>query len=347
MSSTALSFMSSEEVSTRSIFSWRISFFEPLRSYRVSISRLAWLTALATSCMSTLHAMSKLFSAAIDPSGRLLTNFERDHSRPLGRREREEGIAQAGVDGNPVERHRHGVLELVVEHGLADDVALLRIEGEHEPCQERRRLLGREVEDGPARGVRLVGRVQEAHGELLAHFAESLEKAPRRTGQRLGRVALVDLVELGRVDPEVRAVGDDLLGRRALVLPAHLAALPQIDGALGLDVLPQALVLRHLRELGPQVDHLAVRRLERVHHLLELLRTRDDRQQEEREQRERKAHYLPRFAKYSGPTRISRGLAPWPGPMIRSCSIMSMKRAAFGYPSPRRRWRNEMDAARC
>ena len=37
-----------------------------------------------------------------------------------------------------------------------------------------------------------------------------------------------------------------------------------------------------------------------------------------------------RFCRYSGPTRISRGLAPWPGPMMWSCSIMSMNRAALG-----------------
>src|SRR5262249_34478924 len=36
------------------------------------------------------------------------------------------------------------------------------------------------------------------------------------------------------------------------------------------------------------------------------------------------------FSKYSGPTRVSRGLAPCPGPRMRSCSIMSMKRAALG-----------------
>jgi SAM-dependent methyltransferase len=44
----------------------------------------------------------------------------------------------------------------------------------------------------------------------------------------------------------------------------------------------------------------------------------------------RSAYARPDFSRYSGPTRISRGFAPWPGPMIRSCSIMSMKRAAFG-----------------
>jgi hypothetical protein len=40
--------------------------------------------------------------------------------------------------------------------------------------------------------------------------------------------------------------------------------------------------------------------------------------------------YFPCLARKSGPTRISRGFAPCPGPMMRSCSIMSMKRAALG-----------------
>src|SRR5207249_11592060 len=60
--------------------------------------------------------------------------------------------------------------------------------------------------------------------------------------------------------------------------------------------------------------------------------------------RPRPGHYLPRLARYSGPTRTSRGLAPSPGPMTRSCSIMSMNRAAFGYPSRIRRCRNEIEA---
>src|SRR5712691_3713430 len=149
--------------------------------------------------MSTLHAMSKLFSAAMTPptATRLLPDVEGDHRRPLGRREREEGITEAGVEREPVEGHRHGVLQLVVEHGLADEVAVLRVDREDESREQRGRLLGREVENGPARGVRLVGRVQKADGKLLAHLAETLQKAARGAGERLGRVALVDLVELG------------------------------------------------------------------------------------------------------------------------------------------------------
>src|SRR5262249_15745987 len=66
-------------------------------------------------------------------------------------------------------------------------------------------------------------------------------------------------------------VGHDLLWRRALVLPPHLAALLEIDGALGLDVLSEALVLRHLGEVGLEVVHLAVGRLEAIDDGVELL----------------------------------------------------------------------------
>src|SRR5262249_11430286 len=139
--------------------------------------------------MSTLHAMSKLFSAAMIspacvsvaraggyfPCGRLL-DVERNDRRPLGRREREEGITEGGVEDHPIERHGHRVLELVVEHGLADHV-VLGIEGEDEAGKKRRGLLGDEVEDGAARAVRLVGGIQEAHSEFLAHLAQALEKA--------------------------------------------------------------------------------------------------------------------------------------------------------------------------
>src|SRR5262249_48798187 len=124
-----------------------------------------------------------------------------------------------------------------------------------------------------------------------------------------------------------------LLGRWALVVPAHLAALLQVHGALGLDVLAEALVVGDLGELRAQVVDLPVRRLDPRHHLVQLLGRGHRRGAEQREggEAERAAGPpWPLLARYSAPTRISRGLAPWPGPMMRSCSIMSMKRAAFG-----------------
>src|SRR5205807_1932793 len=110
--------------------------------------------------------------------------------------------------------------------------------------------------------VARLGRVQEADGELGAEPAEPREEAPRRPGERLGRLAHVHLTERRRVDPELLAVGDDLLWRRLLVLPAELAALLEIDRALRRDRLIEALVERRLGELGAEVDHAAVRALE-------------------------------------------------------------------------------------
>src|SRR5881392_2041693 len=61
-------------------------------------------------------------------------------------------------------------------------------------------------------------------------------------GQRRRRVAHVGLVQRRRVHPELLAVRDDLLRRRLGVLPAELATLLEIDGALGRDGLVEALV---------------------------------------------------------------------------------------------------------
>ena len=157
--------------------------------------------------------------------------IERDDDGAGRRREDEERVGEAGVDRDLGEGHGHGVLELIVQHRLADDV-VLRIDAQHQSRQERRRVLGREVEHGTSGGVDLGGGIQEAHGELVAHAPEPGEEAAGGAGERLGGAALVHLVQLRRVDPERRAVGDDLLGRRARVLPAHLAALLEIDDAL-------------------------------------------------------------------------------------------------------------------
>src|SRR5439155_1626018 len=85
------------------------------------------------------------------------------------------------------------------------------------------------------------------------------------------RLAHVHLTERRRVDPELLAVGDDLLGRRLLVLPAELAALLQIDHALGGDGLVQALVEGVLRELGAEIRHAAVGRLDVAHEVVQAL----------------------------------------------------------------------------
>ena len=75
------------------------------------------------------------------------------------------------------------------------------------------------------------------------------------------------------------------------------------------------------------------RRAPKRPHLVEALGVGDrgDKQEEHAQTDGSGSHcYLPLFCKYSGPTRISRGLAPCPGPMMWSCSIMSMNRAALG-----------------
>src|SRR4030095_9543391 len=168
--------------------------------------------------------------------------------------------------------------------------------------------------------------------------------------ERLRRLALVHLVQLGRVDPEIHTVGHDLLRRGALVVPAELTALLEGDRALGLAVLAQAVCVRDLGELGLEVVDAAVGRFDPRDDFVERLRGggrgRGDQRRREREQEEGAPSHRPCLARYSGPTRISRGLAPCPGPMMWSCSIMSMKRAALGSPRARRLWRKEREAPR-
>ena len=131
------------------------------------------------------------------------------------------------------EAHGHRVLELVVDHRLAD-LPCSRIDGQDQPGQGGQRLLGREVEHLVA-----VARRAAAPGSGSARRSapqacpSPARKLPGGTGQRLGRRAHVHLVQRGRVDPERLAVGHDLLGRRLRVLPAQLAALLEIDGARG------------------------------------------------------------------------------------------------------------------
>ena len=166
------------------------------------------------------------------------------------------------------ELHGHRVLELVVDH-RPPHLPRARVEREDQPVHRGQRLLGREVEHDVAVAVARLGRVQEAHAEVLAHPAEPGQERAGRSGQRLRGGADVHLAQGRRVDPDGLAVGDDLLGRRVGVLPAQLAALLQIDGALGGDALVQALVERGLGELGLEVVDLAVGGLQTLDHLVE------------------------------------------------------------------------------
>src|SRR5262249_40108982 len=90
-----------------------------------------------------------------------------------------------------------------------------------------------------------------------------------RAGQRLGRLPDVDLVQLRRVDPELLAVGDDLLLRRLTVFPAQLAALLEIDRTLRGDRGVEALVERRLTELGLEIGHPPIRGLHATDDLVE------------------------------------------------------------------------------
>src|SRR5438309_362503 len=194
-------------------------------------------------------------------AGRVFPSSQRHGGDPLRGHEREEPIGQARVDRDVREAHRHRVLELIV-HDRLPDLPRRRVHDQDEARERRQRLLRGEVEHPVAVGVLWPGRVQEADAELGAQAPEAREEAARRSRQGLGRVAHVDLVQRGRVDPELLAVGDDLLRRRLLVLPAELAALLEIDRALRRDRLIEALVERRLGELGAEVDHAAVRALE-------------------------------------------------------------------------------------
>src|SRR5438094_273709 len=194
-------------------------------------------------------------------AGRVFPSSQRHGGDPLRGHEREEPVGQARVDRHVREAHRHRVLELIV-HDRLPDLPRRRVDDQDEAGERRQRLLRGEVEHPVAVGILRSGRVQEADAELGAQAPEAREEAARRSRQGLGRVAHVDLVQRGRVDPELLAVGDDLLRRRLLVLPAELAALLEIDRALRRDRLIEALVERRLGELGAEVDHAAVRALE-------------------------------------------------------------------------------------
>src|SRR5437870_5465418 len=78
--------------------------------------------------------------------------------------------------------------------------------------------------------------------------AKALEEAPGRPGQRFRRVRHVDLLQLGRVDPEPPGVRHDLLRRRRLVFPAELPGLLEVEGARRLDGLPDGAVEGGLTE---------------------------------------------------------------------------------------------------
>src|SRR3989442_1598787 len=209
--------------------------------------------------------MSNEFSAAI-----ALPLLERHDHDTLRRDEGEGSVRQPAVHRQFREAHRHRVLELIVHHG-PPDLPVLPLDRQDQARQRRERLLRGEVEDPVPLGVLGLGWVQEAHLELGAQPTEPGEEAPGRPGQGLRRLGHVRLVQRRCVDPELLAVGDDLLGGGLRELPAELASLLQVDRPPSRNRLVEALVERGLGEVGAEVDHTTVGRFDVTNDLVQWL----------------------------------------------------------------------------
>src|SRR5881296_537819 len=274
-----------------------------------------------------------------------------DDFRVLGHGELKQLVLEAGIRQERAEREGGHVPVHVVQLDPAQEVGA-RVHFDDDPRLIRAVVGAGKTEERKAPAP--FGSVRRGRDEVVTvQPPDALEQLERGLGVgHLGKLPNHHLLVLGDVELDLVVVHEDLLERGRQVIPPELARPLDVDSAGRLERLGKTLDVRGLGEFSSEVGRLLVAGLDLPHQILHRVPGAGWRRQPGNPQRERGQGHAPReyaagHSPSSTPTRLtstSRRPSLDIAPTMPSCSIISIMRAARGYPMRSRRCRNEAEA---